>query len=119
MWQMPIGTTDWHLFDSEPTLLRRFVEAGLGAVLFDLRGEGDPDGFRAVEGDGLDAVPPADSEAGGTAADMRRRLAAYTTAPLAWPLGRSARAARRAPAALPRTGESGTGAEQHRRDQRR
>ncbi|HOU93183.1 MAG TPA: hypothetical protein PLU22_19155, partial [Polyangiaceae bacterium] len=87
MWQMPIGTTDWHLFDSEPALLRRFVEAGLGAVLFDLRGEGDPDGFRAVEGDGLDAVPPADSDAGGTAADMRARLAAYTTAPLAWPAG--------------------------------
>ncbi len=110
MWQMPIGTTDWHLFDSEPTLLRRFVEAGLGAGLFDLRGEGEPDGCRAVEGDGLDAVPPADSEAGGTAADMRRRLAAYTTAPLAWPLGTLC--AGRAPGAggAPADGASGTGA---------
>ncbi len=95
MWQMPIGTTDFHLFDGDPTLLTRFVEAGLGAVLFDLRGEGEPDDFRAVEGDGLDTAPPANSDAGGTAADLRARLADYATAPLAWPEGAfcSARAA--------------------------
>ncbi|MBN2192561.1 MAG: hypothetical protein JW751_07065 [Polyangiaceae bacterium] len=48
---------------------------------------GHPDEFRALEGDGWNAVPPEGSDAGGTAADMRTRLAAYATAPFAWPEG--------------------------------
>lgn len=87
LWQAQIGTTDFHFFDSEPSALDRFAKAGLGAVLFDLRGSGDPDGYRAYESAKLATVPPASSTAGGTAADMRARLAAYAQSPLAWPTG--------------------------------
>jgi MYXO-CTERM domain-containing protein len=87
LWQAQIGTTDYHFFDKEPDSLERFAEAGLGAVLFDLRGSGNPDDFRAFESAALATVPPASSDAGGTAADMRTRLAAYAQNPLAWPAG--------------------------------
>lgn len=55
--------------------------------MFDLRGSGNPDDFRAYESAALATVPPASSTAGGTAADMRTRLAAYSKHPLAWPSG--------------------------------
>ncbi len=87
LWQAQIGTTDYHFFDSQPDTLARFAGAGLGGVLFDLRGSGNPDDFRAYESAALATVPPSSSTAGGTAADMRTRLAAYSKAPLAWPSG--------------------------------
>lgn len=87
LWQAQIGTTDFHFFDTQPSELERFAKAGLGAVLFDLRGSGDPDGYRAYESAKLATVPPASSTAGGTAADMRARLAAYAKSPLVWPPG--------------------------------
>jgi MYXO-CTERM domain-containing protein len=87
LWQAQIGTTDYHFFDSQPDVLKRFVAAGLGGVLFDLRGSGNPDDFRAYESSALATVPPASSKAGGTAADMRARLADYSKSPLVWPPG--------------------------------
>jgi MYXO-CTERM domain-containing protein len=87
MWQSQIGTVDWHLFTGGPAMLERFAKAGLGAVMFDLRGSGNPDDYRAYEIPALATVPPSDSEAGGTAKEMRARLAQYTKNPLAWPAG--------------------------------
>ncbi|MBK7581460.1 MAG: hypothetical protein IPI67_14775 [Myxococcales bacterium] len=87
LWQAQIGTTDYHFFDSEPAALDRFAKAGLGGVLFDMRGSGNPDDFRAYESAKLATVPPSSSTAGGTAADMRTRLASYAKAPLVWPAG--------------------------------
>ncbi|WP_437960420.1 hypothetical protein WME76_12785 [Sorangium sp. So ce119] len=84
-WQERIGTTDWHLFSGDRKMLERFAAAGLGGVMFELLGSGDPDDFRASGPYG--AVPPPGSTAGGTAADMRARLAAYSENPLAWPAG--------------------------------
>jgi hypothetical protein len=90
LWQLPIGTVDWHLLGDvdDLSLLTRFTEAGVAGFLFehqDFTGAGDPDLFRA-SGD-LGAVPPGTSGAGGTAADMRARLADYSTSPLGWPDG--------------------------------
>jgi hypothetical protein len=87
IWQAQIGTTDFHFFDGDTTELERFANAGLGAVLFDMRGSGDPDDYRAYEIPELATVPPESSTAGGTAAHMRTRLASYAQAPLAWPAG--------------------------------
>ena len=87
LWQLPIGTTDWHLLadPGDRSMLERFAAAGVAGLLFEHLGEGDPDQFR---GEGvLGTVPPAETGAGGTAADMRGRLAAYTADPLAWPEG--------------------------------
>lgn len=89
-WQMPIGTVDWHWIGdpSDLSLLERFVDAGAVALLFDHQsnhGATDPDDFRAA-GD-LGTPPPASHPAGGTAADMRARVAAYSQAPLSWPAG--------------------------------
>jgi hypothetical protein len=90
LWQMPIGTSDWHLLGdpSDPSLLGRFADAGATGLLFehqDFQGAGDPDDFRA-SGD-LGTTPPASHPAGGTAADMRSRVATYSAAPLGWPAG--------------------------------
>jgi hypothetical protein len=89
-WQMPIGASDWHLLEnpSEAELLGRFAAAGAVALLFEQlahRGETDPDQIRA-SGE-LGTEPPAGHPAGGTAADMRERVAAYSAAPLPWPEG--------------------------------
>ncbi|WP_437683435.1 hypothetical protein [Sorangium sp. So ce131] len=84
-WQEPIGTTDFHLFGGSKATLERFVAAGLGGVMFELLGSGDPSTFRAAGR--LGAVPPSGSSAGGTAAHMRARLAAYAADPIEWPLG--------------------------------
>ncbi|MFH1434429.1 MAG: hypothetical protein ABIJ56_01815, partial [Pseudomonadota bacterium] len=87
LWQLPIGTTDWHLLadPGDRSMLERFAAAGVAGLLFEHLGEGDPDQFR---GEGaLGTVPPAETGAGGTAADMRGRLAAYSADPLAWPEG--------------------------------
>jgi hypothetical protein len=86
LWQLPIGTEDWHLFgnDGDTAMLRRFAEAGVVGLLFEHQGPGDdPDAFRAL-GE-LGTTPPADSGAGGTAADLRARLAVYSSSPLPWP----------------------------------
>jgi MYXO-CTERM domain-containing protein len=90
LWQVPLGTMDWHLLGvaQDRTLLERFAGAGVVAVLFEhqaFHGETDPDAIRAA-GD-LGTPPPAGSPAGGTAADLRARVAAYSDAPLAWPEG--------------------------------
>ena len=91
LWQMPIGTTDWHLLgnDAERTLLRRYLAAGVVGLLMDMRGEGDPDDYRAGEptAPGLATPPPSGSEAGGAAADMKQRLGVYAADPIAWPAG--------------------------------
>lgn len=87
LWQAQIGTTDYHFFDSQPDVLKRFAAAGLGGVLFDLRGSGNPDDFRAYESAALATVPPSSSTAGGTAADMRTRLVDYSKSALVWPSG--------------------------------
>jgi hypothetical protein len=94
LWQAQIGTTDFHFFGSDPSLLPRFAQAGLGGVMMDMRPNADtqptntpPDGYRAHESDALATVPPAASMAGGTAADMRTRLIAYSAHELAWPAG--------------------------------
>jgi len=87
LWQEQIGTTDFHLFESDATLRSRFQQAGVAGVLFSLRGQGNPDTFRADEDPALATVPPAESLAGGTAADMRRRLASYSMNPLLGPPG--------------------------------
>jgi hypothetical protein len=87
IWQAPIGTTDWHLFESQPEVLRQLAATGLGGVMFDLRGNGNPDDYRSFESASLATVPPSGSKAGGTAADMRARLATYAQHPLAWPSG--------------------------------
>ncbi len=87
LWQEQIGTTDFHLFDTDATMRTRFAKAGVGEVMFSMRGTGDPDDFRADEEPDLATVPPAASMAGGTAADMRARLAVYTNDPLVWPKG--------------------------------
>jgi hypothetical protein len=90
LWQMPIGTEDWHLLGdpSDLSMLERLAQAGAVALLFEQiahRGEADPDLIRA-SGE-LGNTPPADSLAGGTAADMRDRVAAYSQNPLLWPEG--------------------------------
>lgn len=86
LWQMPIGTTDFHLFTSDPTMRKRFSQAGIAGVLFELLGSGNPDDFRAMEAD-LATIPPPNMLAGGTAKDMRIRLAVYSQQPLPWPAG--------------------------------
>ncbi len=94
LWQAQIGTTDFHFFGGDPTLLTSFAQAGLGGVMMDMRQNDDtqppntpPDGYRAHESDALATVPPATSTAGGTAADMRTRFIAYSAHELAWPAG--------------------------------
>ena len=87
LWQEQIGTTDFHLFGDDATMLPRFANAGVGGVLFSMRGDGNPDDYRADEDPNLAIPPPAGSDAGGTAADMRARVAVYTQQPLAWPPG--------------------------------
>jgi hypothetical protein len=91
LWQLPIGTTDWHVLE-EPgdlSVLRSHAEAGvIGAVLEHQDGQGDatdPDDFRAFGA--LGTPPPASSSAGGTAAHMRDRVATYSATPLPWPEG--------------------------------
>jgi hypothetical protein len=107
-WQAQIGTTDFHFFSADRTLLTSFAQAGLGGVMMDMRPNADtqpastpPDGYRAHESDALATVPPASSMAGGTAADMRTRLVAYSAQELAWPTG--------SPCAQAGTGGSGAG----------
>jgi hypothetical protein len=91
LWQMPIGTTDFHLIGDpdDLSMLTRFAEAGAVSVLFEHinhNGADDPDDYRA-SGD-FGTIPPADhAQAGGTAACMRQRVAAYSASPLAWPEG--------------------------------
>jgi hypothetical protein len=88
LWQLPIGSMDWHLWgdDNDHVMIGRFAEAGVAGFLFEHQGSGDnPDEFRAL-GE-LGAVPPSDSGAGGTAAHMRDRVAAYSADPAAWPAG--------------------------------
>jgi len=87
LWQAQIGTTDFHFFNGDTTALAQLAQAGFGGVLFDMRGNGNPDDFRAFESADLATVPPVSTMAGGTAADMRTRLAAYAKSPLAWPAG--------------------------------
>jgi hypothetical protein len=89
LWQLPIGTVDWHLLE-EPgdlSMLRAYAEAGvIGAAFEHQNGQGDatdPDDFRAFGAFGT--PPPAGSPAGGTAAHMRTRVAAHSASPLAWP----------------------------------
>jgi MYXO-CTERM domain-containing protein len=88
LWQIPLGTMDSHLLPdpSDQTMLTRFAEAGIAAVLFEHQsfdGETDMDLFRA-SGE-LGTPPPAGHAAGGTAAHMRQRVADYSAAPLSWP----------------------------------
>lgn len=91
VWQVPIGSTDYHLIGDagELAMLTRFAEAGAVAVLFEHINHNeadDPDDYRA-SGD-FGTVPPAEhAEAGGTAACMRQRVADYAASPLAWPAG--------------------------------
>jgi MYXO-CTERM domain-containing protein len=91
LWQMPIGTVDWHLIGnaSDLTMLTRFAEAGVVGVLFEhqnFNGVDNPDDYRA-SGD-FGTVPSADhQDACGTAGCMRQRVADYSSAPLAWPEG--------------------------------
>jgi hypothetical protein len=91
LWQLPIGTTDFHLLGVDGTdraMLERFAQAGVAGALFEHNASGgDPDTFRAYEQSDFATVPPPESGAGGTAADLRTRLAAYSAAPLAWPAG--------------------------------
>jgi hypothetical protein len=87
MWQLPIGPFDFHFLgegDAGMTTLSRFVSAGLAGMMWEQQGtSGDPDTFRGI---GL-ATPPSSSTAGGTALDLRTRLAAYDANPPAWPAG--------------------------------
>lgn len=88
LWQLPIGSWDFHLVgnDAEPTMLERHAEAGVIAALFEHinhTGEDEPDLVRA--GGDFGAVPPEESGAGGTAGDMRDRMAAYAENPLPLP----------------------------------
>ncbi len=90
-WQEPIGGPDYHLIGdpNDLSMLDRFVEAGAAALLFDHQQYDDdvtdPDEFRSYGMFG--EVPPDGHPAGGTAADMRDRAAAYSQAPLDWPSG--------------------------------
>lgn len=94
LWQLPIGTTDFHLLGTNGTdraTLQRYAEAGVAGILYEHIGynfdtEGNADTFRAGE-DPLATVPPSETGAGGTARQMRERVAAYTEAPLRWPAG--------------------------------
>ncbi len=88
LWQVPIGTMDYHLLSApgDLSMLTRFAEVGIVAVLFEhqaFAGETDPDLIRASGA--LGTPPPSGSPAGGTAADMRQRVADYSAAPLSWP----------------------------------
>jgi len=85
MWQVFLGPLDFHFF-GEPggrAVLQRFVSAGLVAMMWEQLGAGDPDSFRGI---GL-AVPPTDSTAGGTAKDLRERLAVYAKDPITFAAG--------------------------------
>ena len=89
-WQEPIGGPDYHLIGDpgDLSMLSRFAEAGAVALLFDHQKHHDadnPDDFRGYGTFG--EVPPDGHPAGGTAADMRDRVAAYGQAPLIWPSG--------------------------------
>lgn len=88
MWQVPIGPFDFHFFGegaAGEAVLSRFEAAGLAAMMWEQQGTGDPDTFRGI---GL-ATPPASSPAGGTALDLRTRLAAYEGTAPAFPAGSS------------------------------
>ncbi|RLB64925.1 MAG: hypothetical protein DRI90_03370 [Deltaproteobacteria bacterium] len=89
-WQEPIGGPDYHLIGdpNDLSMLDRFAAAGAVGLLFDHQKYGDvedPDDFRSYGTFG--EVPPDGHPAGGTAADMRDRVAAYSQAPLSWPSG--------------------------------
>ena len=91
LWQMPIGTVDWHLIGNgaDLAMLTRFAQVGVVGVLFEhqnFNGVDNPDDYRA-SGD-FGTVPPAEhQDACGTAACMRQRVAGYSSAPLGWPQG--------------------------------
>jgi MYXO-CTERM domain-containing protein len=87
LWQMPIGTTDYHMLNGDPSVLTQYANAGVVGLMFELLDNGNnPDAFRSQNG-ALGTVPPAGSSAGGTAADMRARAVAYAKSPLSWPAG--------------------------------
>jgi hypothetical protein len=89
-WQEPIGGPDYHLIGDpgDLTMLTRFASAGAVGLLFDHQKHNDvedPDDFRSYGSFG--EIPPDGHPAGGTAADMRDRVAAYSQTPLTWPGG--------------------------------
>ncbi len=88
LWQIPVGTMDYHLLPApgDQAMLTRFAEAGIAAVLFEHQsfdGETDMDLFRASGA--LGTPPPSGHAAGGTAGHMRQRVADYSSSPLPWP----------------------------------
>jgi MYXO-CTERM domain-containing protein len=86
MWQVPIGPFDFHFFGeggAGEAVLSRFEAAGLAGMMWEQQGTGDPDTFRGI---GL-ATPPSSSAAGGTALDLRTRLAAFEQSAPAFPPG--------------------------------
>jgi MYXO-CTERM domain-containing protein len=107
-WQTSLGD-DWHLLENsdESGTLARFAQAGAVSWLFEhiaWQGETDPDEIRAEGSFG--EVPPTDSPAGGTARDMRTRVARYSQSPLAWP---DASICDRGGSAPSRQGQAGAG----------
>lgn len=84
LWQVELGPTDFHLFGESTgrDLVARFMDAGLAGLMWEHLGDGgSPDNFRGKSY----PTPPADPDAGGTAKDLRLRLAAYLKSPLPWP----------------------------------
>ncbi len=85
-WQVLIGPVDYHLFaeDGGRDALQQLLGAGLIGILWEHQGSGaTPDDFRGL---GV-STPPDTSPAGGTAKDLRERIAAYQADPLPWPAG--------------------------------
>lgn len=90
LWQVPVGDHDYHLLEDGPSYsyISQIAQDGVIGALFDHvnnTGESSPDDYRSF--DDFGAVPPAQSDAGGTAAHMRERVATYAQQPISLPGG--------------------------------
>jgi hypothetical protein len=87
LWQLPIGSWDFHLIGNpdEEDMLARHAGAGVIAALFEHLNHNGADNLDDCRASGdFGTVPPSDSDAGGTAGDMRARVASYQADPLAF-----------------------------------
>lgn len=88
-WQSQIGSTDYHFLEATGDFSRVEEYARNGVIGFEfalISDGGDINDARAQEA-GAKEIPPSEHPADGTAGAMRRRVAEYYKAKVAWPEG--------------------------------